>query len=127
MSDENNNKVISHTSVYMFGDILRYSVSLVMLPIYTRYLTPEDYGVVELLSMIIDFTAIIFGARVGMSVFRFYCTAESEREKKSIVVSALFLGVLFNGLGMIVVALFSEPLALAIFDDAAYGRYIMLF
>ena len=43
------NKLVSHTSIYMLGDVLRYSVSLVMLPIYTRYLTPADYGVVELL------------------------------------------------------------------------------
>ena len=46
------NKLVSHTSIYMLGDVLRYSVSLVMLPIYTRYLTPADYGVVELLTML---------------------------------------------------------------------------
>ena len=42
--------MVSDTKAYMFAEILRNSVSLIMLPIYTRYLTPEDYGVVELLS-----------------------------------------------------------------------------
>ena len=110
----------------MIGDVLRYSVSLVMLPIYTRYLTPEDYGVVELLSMLIDFSAIIFGVRVGQSVFRFYCTASNETDKNTIISSALFLGALFNGIGAIAVALLSGLLSLAIFSDPAYSNYIIL-
>ena len=77
------NNMVSHTSIYMLGDILRRSVSLIMLPIYTRYLTPENYGVVELLSMLIDFASIIFGAQVGQAIFRYYCTAKSDEEKKT--------------------------------------------
>lgn len=118
--------MISHASIYMLGDVLRYSVSLVMLPIYTRYLTPEDYGVVELLSMLIDFSAIIFGARVGQSVFRFYCTANSETDKNTIISSALFLGAFFSGIGAITVVALSETLSLAIFSNNLYSDYIIL-
>lgn len=121
------NRVVSHTSIYMFGDILRYSTSLIMLPIYTRYLTPADYGVIELLSMLIDITAIIFGARVGQSVFRFYCTATSDFDKKNIIASAFLLGILFNGIGSITVYLLSGPLATAIFSDIDFKHYIELF
>ena len=120
-------KLVSHTSIYMLGDILRYSTSLIMLPIYTRYLTPEDYGVVELLSMLIDFAAIIFGARVGQSVFRFYCAATSEDERKNIISSALLLGAVFNGIGAIAISLLSAPLAVAVFSDIEFQHYIMLF
>jgi len=93
------NKIVRHTGIYLFGDILRRSVSLIMLPIYTRYLTPEDYGVVELLSMIIDLATIIFGARIAQAIFRFYCTAKSDSDKNNVIASALFLAVLLNGIG----------------------------
>ena len=122
-----NNKRLRHTSIYMFGEILRHSVSVFMIPIYTRYLTPEDYGVVELLSMVIDFASIIFGARVAQAVFRFYCTATSEHEKNSVIASALFLGFLLNGIGAISIALLSGPLALLIFSDESFKTYIALF
>jgi len=122
-----NNRMVSHTSIYMFGDILRYSTSLIMLPIYTRYLTPEDYGVVELLTMLIDFAAIIFGARVGQSVFRFYCTATTDAEKNNIISSALFLGVLFNGIGAITISVLSAPLSVIVFSDDSFQRFIILF
>jgi O-antigen/teichoic acid export membrane protein len=121
------NQLISHTSIYMFGDILRRVVSLIMLPIYTRYLTPADYGVVELLSMLLDFASIIFGARVGQAVFRYYCTAESEHDRRSIISSALALSVVLNGLGAFMVTAFSGPLAIAIFSDESLKTYIALF
>jgi len=122
-----NNKIVSHTSIYLFGDILRYSVSLIMLPIYTRYLTPEDYGIVELLSMLIDITAIIFGARVAQAVFRYYCMTDDAHSRKSIIASALLLGAIFDGLGAIVISLLSTPLAIAIFSDASFSEYIFLY
>lgn len=111
----------------MLGDILRRSVSLIMLPIYTRYLTPEDYGVVELLSMLIDFVSLVFGARVGEAVFRFYCTASSEKDKKSIIASALLLSIILSAIGAIIVTIFSGPLANSIFSDESFKAYIALF
>jgi hypothetical protein len=120
------NKMVSHSFIYMMGDVLRYSVSLVMLPIYTRYLTPADYGIVELLTMLIDFAGIIFGARVNQSIFRFYCTAENKSDKNTIISSALFLGGLFNGIGAIAVATLSAPLSMAIFSHHLYTNYIIL-
>lgn len=120
-------KIVSHGKIYLLGDVLRYSISLIMLPIYTRYLTPEDYGTVELLSMLIDFTTIIFGARVGQSVFRFYCNSNSESEKNSIISSALLLGFVFNGLGALTVILFSGQLSVLIFSDKDMQEAISLF
>lgn len=119
--------MVGHASIYMLGDVLRRSVSLIMLPIYTRYLTPEDYGTVELLSMLIDFASIIFGARVGQAVFRYYCTADREEDKKSIISSSLFLSGGMNMIGVIAVIIFAEPLALAIFSDSSYDTFITLF
>lgn len=98
-----------------------------MLPIYTRYLTPADYGTVELLSMLIDVATIIFGARIAQAVFRYYCTATTEGDKKSVIASALFLGFLLNGTGSIIIVVLSEPLAIAIFSDSSFKDYIALF
>jgi len=120
-------KIASHTSIYMFGDILRRGVSLIMLPIYTRYLTPADYGVVELLSMLLDFAAIIFSARAAAAVFRFYCTAESAVQKKGIISSAILLSAIMSGIGSLAVIIFSGPLAIAVFSDIGYKNFISLF
>jgi O-antigen/teichoic acid export membrane protein len=121
------NKLVSHTSIYMLGGILRRGVSLIMLPIYTRYLTPADYGVVELLSMLLDIATIIFSARVGGAIFRYYCGTESDTNKNTVISSALLLAILMNGLGTVFVIAFSTQLSIAIFSDPAYSSLIALF
>ena len=106
---------------------MRRSVSLVMLPVYTRFLTPADYGVVELLTMIIEIAAIIFGARVGQAIFRYYSTLESVKEKNSIISSALSLGVILNTAGSVAIFIFSEQISIFFFDTGEYQNLINLF
>lgn len=119
--------MIGDTKVYMFAEILRNSVSLIMLPIYTRFLTPEDYGTVELLSMVVDFATIIFGARATAAIFRFYCTANTNKEKNSVIASSLFLSFFMGCIGAAFVYVLSGPIALAVFSDASYQELIILF
>ena len=55
-----NNRIFSlfkHTLTYGIGDILQRFLSILLLPIYTRYLTPGDYGIISLLG--------IFGMIIG--------------------------------------------------------------
>ncbi len=123
----NSKKLISHTSIYMAGDVLRRTVSIIMLPIYTKYLTTEDYGTVELLSMLIDFASIIFGARVGQAVFRYYCTAETAAEKNAIISSALFLSTITNAIGVTAVILLADEISTLLFASTQYSTIIQLF
>ena len=120
-------KTVSHAMIYAFGNILRNVVSIIMLPIYTRYLTPEDYGVVELLSMLIDFMTIILGMNLGDAIFRHYCMAEDKREKDSVITSALGFAAGLNGLGVLIVILLSGFLSEIMFGSRDYDRLITLF
>ena len=126
MSDKKRS-MVGDAKIYMIANILRNSVSLLMLPIYTRFLTTEDYGTVELLNMIIDFATIIFGARASDALFRFYCTANTDQERNRVVTSSLFLSFLMGVLGAAFVILFSERIAIAIFSDIEYQNLIILF
>lgn len=65
-------KTVKHSAIYAVGTILRRITGLVMLPIYTRYLTPADYGVVELLTMAIELAGILVGLRISQAMFRYY-------------------------------------------------------
>ena len=64
-------RVGRHTLIYGAGMMLSRAISFVMLPVYTRYLTPADYGVMELIGTTLDLIAIIAGARIAAGIFRF--------------------------------------------------------
>ena len=120
-------KLISHGSIYLLGNILRRAISFIMLPIYTRYLTTEDYGTLELLTMIIDFVAIIVGLRISEGIFRFYGQYAAQAEKDQVVSTAMIMIFILNLVGCALVALFREPLSLLMFGDTGTSFYILLF
>src|SRR5688572_9044388 len=77
-----------HTLVYTAGIILGKVASFVMLPVYTRYLTPADYGVLELLGMTIDVIGMITGIGLVAGVFKFYSAEEDAAEKNAFMSTA---------------------------------------
>ncbi|GAA3978053.1 lipopolysaccharide biosynthesis protein [Allohahella marinimesophila] len=118
---------VSQTSLYTIANILRHISSLIMLPIYTRYLTPSDYGTVELMTMALDFTGIIVCNRIGEAIFRYYSLAETSGEKKQIMSTAFFLGVGINALGFMILILGSPWLSDFVSDQPDFQSLFILF
>ena len=53
-----------NTLVYGLGGIAGRIVSFLLIPLYTRYLTPGDYGTIELL----DLTGSVIGMFAGIGL-----------------------------------------------------------
>lgn len=48
MIKRNSNKFLQNTAIYTLSDVLNKLVPFVLLPVLTRYLTPEDYGIIAI-------------------------------------------------------------------------------
>lgn len=83
--------VARHSMVYALGMIIGRSVSFLLLPLYTRYLTPADYGVLGLVEMTLDFVSILAGAQLAAGVFRFYHKADSRAERDRVISTSFLL------------------------------------
>lgn len=81
-------KTAKYAFIYAIGVFLNRAVSFIMLPIYTRYLTAEDYGIIELLTMTVDVFGMIANAGLTAAVFRFYYIYK-EQEKRNQVISTI--------------------------------------
>lgn len=105
-----------HTLVYGFGIVANKAVAFVLLPIYTRYLTPADYGVLQLLTLILEVVSIVAGARIAVGVFHFFHQATSEKERSSVITTATALLMAFFGAAALVTILASGTIATLVFD-----------
>jgi len=102
-------RIIGHGGIYLLGSLLARAVSFIMLPIYTRNLTPADYGVIELLSMIIDLVGLLLSLRIGQSIYRYYFKYEDEAERKQVLFSAYATTMITSIFGMVCVLDFCQP------------------
>jgi O-antigen/teichoic acid export membrane protein len=115
-----------HSLVYGVGILFSKGVSFIMLPVYTRHLTPEDYGVMELIGMTLDVIAIVAGAKLALGIFRYYHKAESPQDRRAVVSTALIaLGVSYAVVGLITFLL-AGTLSGLVFGSLAHAPLIRI-
>lgn len=64
--------LLKHSSIYGLGHILSRLASVVLLPVYTRYLTPADYGCIALLDLTAAVLTIFVGSGMASAVTRYH-------------------------------------------------------
>ena len=95
-------------SFYTIGNILPQAVGFLLLPIYSRYLTPADYGVVSSMQVLISIFGILFTLAIDKSVYRLYFDYKLEKDKKD------FLGTIT--ISLIIISIFSLSLLFVLKD-----------
>lgn len=89
-------------SFYTIGNILPQAAGFILLPIYSHYLTPADYGVVSSMQVLISILGILFTLAIDKSVYRLYFDYRLEKDKKdylgtitiSVITISIFILVL---------------------------------
>lgn len=115
-----------HTMVYGLGILMSKALSFLMLPIYTRYLTPTDYGIVGLIEITLDVIAIMGGSQLLMGIFRFYHKADREQQKHEVVATALLtLGLSYLTVAAVVI-LAAPLLSNLVFGSGIHANLIRI-
>lgn len=87
-------KVAKNTLIYTIGTILPKAASFVLLPIYTKFLSPAEYGILSSMWALEGIVTIFFSLSLGTSVFRLYWDYNDEEHRKK------FLGTIFVSIGV---------------------------
>ncbi|MGD0949259.1 MAG: lipopolysaccharide biosynthesis protein [Candidatus Binatia bacterium] len=80
------------TSVYGVFQLAQRGVSFVVIPLYTHYLTPEEFGSLDILYLIVWLVGIVGGSKLDAAFIRYYATARNSG-KVTELVSSSFLGL----------------------------------
>lgn len=110
-------RFLKTSSIYALANILRNVVGFIMLPIYTNYLTPEDYGIVSLMAFFVSVVGLILGARLGQAISKFYFNQDCDKERNVIVSTALIITVLISSLSTFFIIYFSTD-----FSELLFGK-----
>lgn len=91
-------KPLINTIIYTFSNFLQKSISFLLIPIYTRVLSTQDYGIVGIITNICTVLIVFFNLSLDSAVIRFYFkkNSESDYHKKlygSIITVIIILGI----------------------------------
>jgi O-antigen/teichoic acid export membrane protein len=104
-------------AAYTAANVLSKLIAVGLLPLYTRYLTPADYGAAEVLFASVVAASIVIRLGVIEAVLRFYY---KEGEDPEAVVSTSFAALFWFATVASLVALpFAGPISEALLDEPA--------
>lgn len=121
MQEDSKNKIkkfAGHTVVYGLGDALYKGIAFFLLPIYLKYLSPTDYGVLETITVTRELAIAFLAMGIPSALLKYY----HSKVNKSLVVSTAFWSYLILQLPIIIcLFLYSTNLSNIIFDTNRYA------
>ena len=118
-------KLFGQSSTYAFGSILARGIGLILLPVYTRYLTPAEYGIVAVAGIVVNILGdVLTGGSRGAALKFFYeYEGKSRRKFYGSLLTALVLG---GGGLFLFVDYFGEEIFGFALEKTPYSPYIRM-
>jgi len=90
MSDKR--RFFKHTLIFGVGGIIGQVVPFLLLPLYTNYLTPSEYGILDMIHLSSDIIATVFlVGGIRLAAMTFYKQAESEEARRRVAITVSLL------------------------------------
>jgi O-antigen/teichoic acid export membrane protein len=87
--------VLKDSTLYLAANLANRGVSFLMIPLYTRYLSSAQYGIVELTDLTISLLSLTLGAQALSGAFiKMYFEQPAGEKRERVVSTSLFLTVI---------------------------------
>jgi O-antigen/teichoic acid export membrane protein len=121
-------RLVSSLAAYQVADVVSKFIAVLLLPVYTRYIDPAGYGVVELLANGVILVSIV--VRFGMieAFLRYYFVDEDQGRRDALARRAVGFLLIVTTIVSIVLAVFAGALSTVVlgYRDATTMRVAVL-
>ena len=112
--------------IYGASQFLSNVIGFILIPLYTIYLTPKDYGIIGMLAFIGLFYIPIANSGISNAIFRRFNLHVDEKKQKTALTTGFFF-VLFNSIFFLILGLLiTKSLALFLVDDLEFSFLVKL-
>lgn len=118
-------RLIKFSASYTAIEGLQRGALFLMLPIFTHYMTPEEYGIVSTALILISFLSVLFSFAIHASISRYYHKYENTNELKEFLGSNFIFLSLISLVISIIMILFSKAFFDNFFAEIAFYPYIV--
>ena len=117
-------ELLKDSLTYGLTDALSRIISFLLIPLYTSYLTPSDYGIISLVAYVYTFFLVIASFGTTNAIFRRYNIHQHHNEQtETLSTSSLFLLITSSFL-LVIAKTFSEEISRSILGTTDYEELI---
>jgi O-antigen/teichoic acid export membrane protein len=117
-------RLARHSAIYGLGGIVSRILAVLLLPLYTNYLSPADYGRIE--TLVAGSAVLVIVLRMGISsaFFRFYFDSP-ERSRRLVVVRTSFWFTMTTATaGLVAAVIFAGPISQLLFGSGSHADLV---
>ncbi len=119
-------RLANKAAIYGIGSILNRFISFLLLPLYTSYLTPKDYGVSSILGWMAFLVTPIFSLGMGAAMAPIYFDKDKSSRKDETIWSAFAILSISSTVLVILGVSFADYLSFIAFQSVEYRRLVMM-
>lgn len=112
--------------LYTLSNVLSKGIGFIMLPIYTTFFNPAQFGILDMLLITGNILSIIIGLEIHQAVARFFPEAETFEEKRKIVSTAFWAIFGFYILFLVPTTLLSTFITLKMFGNEENSNVVLV-
>lgn len=102
--------LFQNSGIYAITSLINAAIPFFLLPVLTRYLTPEDYGIVSMFALLVSMTSPFIGLSVSGSITRQYYNKDKV-DIWSYVYNAILIVLVSSVIVGIIFFVFSTPIS----------------
>jgi O-antigen/teichoic acid export membrane protein len=114
-----------HSAIYGLGGLVSRILAVLLLPLYTHYLSTSDYGQIETLIALVTVLTIVLQFGISSAFFRFYFDADDPAGRRLVLRTSFWFTMTMATLGLVVVIALAPQISTWLFgnsDDANLVR-----
>lgn len=118
-------KFSKDTIAYGLGSGVKKFLGFLLLPFYTRALTPADYGILDTLGTFIFFTVVFLNMGLDSASGFYYFQPKDEKEKGRILFTVFTLRLL-TIIPALILSFFSSEISQKLFNTDEYSNVVLI-
>jgi O-antigen/teichoic acid export membrane protein len=118
--------VAKHSVIYGLSDMLSRAIGFIMIPIYTTYLKPADYGTLELLDLTSYIIGLFLAMGIAQSVVRFYYEYKEPEKRNQMISVAMITLWIISAVTLVILFMLSDKVSVLVFQSADYSKYFKI-
>lgn len=119
-------KAAQDSLIYGLGEVTTRLVAFLLIPLYTRFLTPEDYGVIGVVLVLLPLLASAVNMGIISAFYRFYFISYDAQDEEVVISTAFFFNVLSSACFLSLFVLLAPNVSLLFTGDASYSLYFQM-
>jgi O-antigen/teichoic acid export membrane protein len=109
-------RLARHSAIYGLGGLVSRVLAILLLPLYTRYLTPSDYGAVETLIALTAVLVTVLRGGIASAFFRFWFDSPDPEHQRVVLRTSFWYTVAASTAGLVVGVGFAGEISELLFD-----------